>query len=96
MHINVRILFDIKGYEVLEFGSICSDVGKASLSNEGDCKKAALVQGYPFKGTKNVRNYPRGCYLDIWNSAVYWNPNKDGRKHTAAAEICYKSGKYCR
>ena len=92
----MRILFDNKGYEVLEFGSICSDKGKASLSNEEDCKKAAGVQGYPFKGTKNVQNYPRGCYLDIWNNGVYWNPNKDGRNHVAAAEICYRLGNSCR
>ena len=61
-----------------------------------DCQKAAVFQGYPFKRTKNVRDYPKGCYLDIWNDGVYWNPNKDGRSHMAAAEICYGHGNYCR
>ena len=85
-----------QGFEILEFGSICLDRGKVSLSDKEDCQKAAVFQGYPFKRTKNVRDYPKGCYLDIWNDGVYWNPNKDGRSHMAAAEICYRSGNYCR
>ena len=93
---NVPMFFTKQGFEILEFGSICFDTGKVSLSDKEDCQKAAVFQGYPFKRTKNVRDYPKGCYLDIWNDGVYWNPNKDGRSHMAAAEICYRSGNYCR
>ena len=82
---------DSRDYVISAIGSICFDIGKPSILNENECRKAATLVGKNFRNAEENAYYPRGCYC-LASTAAYWNFHKTGNKQPDTAEICQGAG----
>ena len=80
-----------KQYLLTKLGIICDDIGKETLGNKDECRKAAKELDGTFKGEWSTRIRPKGCF---WRrEKVYWNKNPGGKGSILSKAICRRSGK---
>ena len=75
----------------------CSDIGKASLSDEAECREAAIQLGLYYRRKLYYARVPKGCYvtrmLGRW-FGLHWNTHPIGASRKNAFPICRKGGNY--
>lgn len=76
--------------------SLCDLMRAKSFSKvdtEEECRKAVdevkkEVPGAKFNAVENLNGFPRGCYLWVPNSGIYFNNNNVRTLHKSARQIC--------
>ena len=69
---------------------VCSEIEKQPLVNKAECKSAAMsgnLQYWEIDSDSTL--FPTGCFQV---SSVFWNSNKNGKKHFQAKAICKDMG----
>ena len=75
-------------YFLTEKGKTCSD--HIAIGDSKTCREAAEELHLDFKGTKNVADWPKGCY---GNTLIYFNQHSTGSYKASERKICEVMGK---
>ena len=83
-------------YVLSQENSLCDSMRAKSYSKvdtEEECRKAVdevkkEVPGAKFNAVENLNGFPRGCYLWVPNSGIYFNNNNVRTLHKSARQIC--------
>ena len=78
------------GYILTDTNKLCQD---NAVENLEKCRGAVneiknVVPNAFFKRTEVDKHYPKGCYLYVPKSAVYFNEHGTGSKNRKARQIC--------
>lgn len=66
--------------------------GSVPIADEEECEKAALANGFKYKGQKNFNRRVRGCFWKQPADKVFWNePTKEGRTTGEGISMICKS-----
>ena len=84
------------GYKLSPENSLCDLMRAKSFSKvdtEEECRKVVdvvrkEVSGAKFMLVENIAGFPRGCYLWVPNSGIYFNNNPVRSIHKSARQIC--------
>ena len=69
---------------------VCSEIEKQLLDDKAECKAAAVSGNLQYwEVISNSTIFPTGCFQV---SSVFWNSNKNGKKHSQAKAICKDLG----
>ena len=88
---NKRIFINIYVYHVGTFvwtakNQVCPEIEKQLLVDKAECKAAAASRNLQYwEYDQDSTLFPTGCFQI---SSVFWNSNKNGKKHSQAKAIC--------
>ena len=91
-----------KDYILGNAGSLCSEKAFGIIWTIEECRKSFLAIKLMYPDAKNkVRaidlgylSRPKGCFFNLKNKALYWNPDKKGGSNKNDRQVCNAKGNF--
>ena len=72
---------------------LCTDDERQRINDADECESAATQMKIEFRDKRNRIGFPKGCYVLIDNTVIYFNTHFSGSKSDIAQQVCKGIGK---